>query len=137
MTGGSGLVSIIVANPTVGLDGCRGWAFCFVWRASCKEAPPYHGRQSPPEGVPQSRKGKEAQELPAWHSCPPRDLAVSKEHWAPYSETPLLMASPWDSPSCGQDQHALPRECHYMPAGGCRSIFGQSHGRCQPLCHTC
>ena len=24
-----------------------------------------------------------------------------------------------------------------MPAGGCRSILGQSHGRCQPLCHTC
>ena len=24
-----------------------------------------------------------------------------------------------------------------MPAGGCRSIFGVSHGRCQPLCHTC
>ena len=23
-----------------------------------------------------------------------------------------------------------------MPAGGCRSILGQSHGRCQPLCHT-
>ena len=23
-----------------------------------------------------------------------------------------------------------------MPAGGCRSIFGVSHGRCQPLCHT-
>ena len=24
-----------------------------------------------------------------------------------------------------------------MPAGSCRSIFGQSHGRCQPLYHTC
>ena len=24
-----------------------------------------------------------------------------------------------------------------MPAGGCRSILGQSHGRCQPLHHTC
>ena len=23
-----------------------------------------------------------------------------------------------------------------MPAGSCRSICGQSHGRCQPLCHT-
>ena len=23
-----------------------------------------------------------------------------------------------------------------MPAGGCRSIFGVSHGRCQPLHHT-
>ena len=24
-----------------------------------------------------------------------------------------------------------------MPAGSCRNIFGQSHGRCQPLHHTC
>ena len=24
-----------------------------------------------------------------------------------------------------------------MPAGGCRSICGQSHGRCQPPHHTC
>ena len=24
-----------------------------------------------------------------------------------------------------------------MPAGSCRSICGQSHGRCQPLHHTC
>ena len=24
-----------------------------------------------------------------------------------------------------------------MPTGSCRSIFGQSHGRCQPLHHTC
>ena len=24
-----------------------------------------------------------------------------------------------------------------MLAGGCRSILGWSHGRCQPLCHTC
>ena len=24
-----------------------------------------------------------------------------------------------------------------MPAGSCRSIFGWSHGRCQPLHHTC
>ena len=24
-----------------------------------------------------------------------------------------------------------------MPAGGCRSILGWSHGRCQPLHHTC
>ena len=23
-----------------------------------------------------------------------------------------------------------------MPAGGCRSIFGVSFGRCQPMCHT-
>ena len=28
-------------------------------------------------------------------------------------------------------------ECHNMPAGSCRSIFGWPHGRQQPLCHTC
>ena len=37
----------------------------------------------------------------------------------------------------GKTNCALPGECHYMLAGGCRSIFGVSHGRCQPLCHTC
>ena len=58
-----------------------------------------------------------------------------KEHWAPYQETPLLMASPWDSPRSGQIWFALPREHHNMPAGSCRSIFGQSHGRHQPLHH--
>ena len=31
----------------------------------------------------------------------------------------------------------LPGEHHYMPAGSCRGICGWSHGRCQPLHHTC
>ena len=37
----------------------------------------------------------------------------------------------------GKYDLSLPRECHHMPAGSCRSICGWSHGRCQPLCHTC
>ena len=36
--------------------------------------------QGPTEGVPKGREGKEDQEVPAWHSCPLRDLVVSEEH---------------------------------------------------------
>ena len=32
---------------------------------------------------------------------------------------------------------ALPVDCYNMPAGSCRGIYSWSHGRCQPLCHTC
>ena len=32
------------------------------------------------EGVPEGRKGQEAQEVVAWHSCPLQDLAVSEEY---------------------------------------------------------
>ena len=77
------------------------------------------------------------QEVLAWHSCSLKDLVVPKEHWAPHQETPLLAVSPWDSPRSGQVWFVLPRECHHMPAGSCRSICGQSHGRCQCLHHTC
>ena len=40
----------------------------------------YHRGQGPTEGVPKGREGKEDQEVPAWHSCPPQDLVVSEEH---------------------------------------------------------
>ena len=102
-----------------------------------RKLPTNCGRQSPPEGIPTGWKGKEDQEVPAWHICTLRDPAVSKEHWAPYQETHLLVGSPWDSPWSGQIWLVLPREAHYMPAGNCRSICGWSHGRHQPLCHTC
>ena len=46
-------------------------------------------------------ESKEDQEVLAWPSCPLGDMAVPKEHRAPYQETPLLTASPWDSPSSG------------------------------------
>ena len=52
MAGGCGKVTIIVANPTVGPDGYRGQAICFEGGASQEEAPTYHGRQSPLEGIP-------------------------------------------------------------------------------------
>ena len=51
------------------------------------------GSKIPPKGIPPGWEGKEDQEVPAWHSCSSRDLAVSKEHWAPYQETPLLTIS--------------------------------------------
>ena len=135
--GGCGKVAIIIANLTVGPDGCRGWAICFGVGASLEEAPTYHGRQSPLEGISPGWQSQEDQEVPAWHSCSLGDLAVPKQHWAPYQETPLLMVSLWDSPWSGQIWSALPREHNNMPAGSCRSIFGWSHGRCQPLHHTC
>ena len=80
MTGGGGSVTIIVANLTVGPDGCRSWAICLGGGAFQKEVLPYHQRQGPTEGFPEGRKGKEDQEVPAWHSCPSQDLAVSEEH---------------------------------------------------------
>ena len=49
-TGGSGSVSIVIANMTVGPNGCGGQAICRG--ASQEEAPPNCGRQSPPEGIP-------------------------------------------------------------------------------------
>ena len=52
MDGGCGKVPIVIANPTVGPDGCRGWAICFRGGASQEKALTYHGRQSPPEGIP-------------------------------------------------------------------------------------
>ena len=45
---------------------------------------PTVGGKGPQEGIPQGRKSKEDQEVPAWHSCSLRDLAVPKEHQAPY-----------------------------------------------------
>ena len=63
MAGGGGVITIIVANPTVGPDGCRGRAICLRGGACQKEAPPYHQRQGPVEGVPEGRKGKEDQEV--------------------------------------------------------------------------
>ena len=45
---------------------------------------PTMGGKAPPEGIPQGWESKEDQEVLAWHSCSSRDLAVPKEHWAPY-----------------------------------------------------
>ena len=51
MVGGCG--EVIIANPTVGPDGCKSWAiYVRSGGASQEEIPTYHGRQSSPEGVP-------------------------------------------------------------------------------------
>ena len=68
--GGGVAITIIIANPTVGPDGCRGRAICLGGGACPKEALPYHQGQGPTEGVPKGREGKEDQEVLAWHSCP-------------------------------------------------------------------
>ena len=53
MAGGCGEVTVIIANPTVGSDGCRSWAiYVGSGGASQEEALTYRGRQSPPERVP-------------------------------------------------------------------------------------
>ena len=91
---GCGKIPIIIANLTVGSDGCRGWAICFGGGASLEEALTYCGRQSPPEGISPGWKSQKDQEVLAWHSCSLGDLVVPKEYRAPYQETPLLMASP-------------------------------------------
>ena len=45
-------VATVIAEPTVGPDGCGGWAIYVGWgAASQEEAPTYHGRQSSPEGI--------------------------------------------------------------------------------------
>ena len=41
---------------------------------------PYRWWQGPMEGIPEGREGQKDQEVPAWHSCPSRDPAVSEEH---------------------------------------------------------
>ena len=98
---------------------------------------PNMGGKAPPKGILAGRQGKEVQEVLAWDSCPPWDMAVPKEHRAPDLETPLLAASPWDSHASRQIWHALPGMCYYMPAGSCRGIYSRPHGRCKPLCHPC
>ena len=70
----------LLPTRQLGPDGCRGQAICIGGGACPKEALPYCQGQGPMEGVPEGRKGKEDQEVPAWHSCPLRDLAVSEEH---------------------------------------------------------
>ena len=65
-----------------------------VRRSQPEEALTDHWRQSPLEGIPPGWKGKDDQEVPAWHSCSLGDPAVPKEHQAPHQETPLLTVSP-------------------------------------------
>ena len=103
MTGTGGEVTRVVSNPTVGQDGCRGWAI-YVRRggASSKEALTYHGRQGPHEGIVVGCTNEEAPKVLTGDSFSLQDLPVSKEHGAPHLEIALLVASPQDSPRSGQ-----------------------------------
>ena len=58
-----------------------------------KKLQPTMGGKAPPEGIFTGRQSEEAQEVLARDSCPPQNTVVPKEHRAPYSETPLLVAS--------------------------------------------
>ena len=60
----------------------------------------------------------------------------SKRAWSSWLRNSLLMASPWDSSTNGQIWYVLPGACYHMPAGSCRGIYSQPHGRCKPLCHA-
>ena len=65
MVGRGGKVTLVIADPTVGPDGCGGHAIYVWWGgASQEEAPTYHGRQSPHKGIPLGWKGQEVQEVP-------------------------------------------------------------------------
>ena len=58
MAAGCGQVTIIIANLTVGPDGCGGWAIYIRCEgASQEEALTNCGRQSPPETIPLGWKG--------------------------------------------------------------------------------
>ena len=85
MAGGGGTITVIIANPTVGPDGCRGWAICLRGGACPKEALPYHWGQGPTERVPEGRAGKEAQEVPR-----PGTVALC-EIWQYQKSTELLI----------------------------------------------
>ena len=50
MAGGCGKVTFVIVDPTVGPDGCRGWAIYVGWGgASREEALTNQGRHSPPQ----------------------------------------------------------------------------------------
>ena len=136
--GGGGEVATVITYLTVGPDGCGGLAIYVGWGgASQEEALADCVRQSSLKGILEGQQGQENLEVPIGNSCPSWDLPVPKEHRAPHSETPLLAVIPWDSPWSGQVWSALPGACYNMLAGSYRSIYSRSHGRHQPLHHTC
>ena len=79
--GRGGEVTRVITNPTVGPYGCRGWASHIgQGEVSQKEALTYHGRQDPPEGIPEGWKGEEAPKVPTRDYGPSQDLPFPKEH---------------------------------------------------------
>ena len=95
MTGTGGEVTRVIINPTVGPDGCGGWAIYVGWGgASSQEAPAYHGRQGPLEGILVGCTAEKALKVLTGDSGSSQDLLVPKEHGAPHLQKALLMASP-------------------------------------------
>ena len=138
VTGTGWEVTGVVANLTVGPDGCGGWAiYIRKGGASSQEALTYHGGKAPLERILVGCTTTKAPKVLAGDIGSSWNLLVPKEHRAPYSEIVLLMASLWDSPWSGQIWPMLPGTCHIVSAGSCRGIFGWASGRYQPLYHTC
>ena len=99
VAGGGGEVARVITNLTIGPDGCGSLAiYIGQGGASLQEAPTYHGRQGPPEGILAGCTAEETPKVLTRDSSSSWDLLVPKEHRAPYVETTLLTASLQDSP---------------------------------------
>ena len=126
--GRGGEVTGVITNLTVGPDGCRCWAiYIRQGGASQEQALTYHGRQGPPDRIPQGWEGEEALKVLTGDSGSSQDPSLSEKYGPPYMQSPFFMSSLWDSPGSRKIQHVLPDMCHI--AGSCRSIFGWAPGR--------
>ena len=67
--------------------------------------------------------------VPQW------DLAIPEEHRTPHMQVPLFTCSLQDRPRNLEDTICMLPGAHYNgPAGSCRSLFSEHHGRWQPPC---
>ena len=90
VTGTGGEVTGVNSKLTVGPDGCRGWAiYVRRGRASLQEAPAYHGRQGPLEGILAGCTNEEAPK--SW----PGTAALCEIHQFPKSTELLIWKLPF------------------------------------------
>ena len=130
--GRDGEVIRVISNLTIGPDGCGGQTIHVGWGgASQEEAPTYHGRQDPLEGILRAGKVKKPQKY--WLGT----VALHEIFWFQKSIELLIWKLPFS-----QLVHKIAQEmgkydmCHTDSAGSCRGIFGWAPGRWQPLCHS-
>ena len=98
-----GEVTIVIAHPTVGPDGLEARPSKLGGEDPvCKKLQPTMGGKTPWKEFLQAGKVKKPRRYWPGTVALPNDLAVPKEHRAPYLETLLLVASPQDSPRSGQ-----------------------------------
>ena len=138
MAGGYGKVAFIITNPTVGPDGCKGQAIYIS-----KEEPVRRKLQPTVGDKPPWKEFLQAGKVKKTRRYWPGTVALREIWWFQKSTKLLIRKLPFSwlvseiSLEVGKYDLCIPRECHHMPAGSCRRIRGQSHGRCQPLHHTC